>query len=150
MARSGLESRNDVARDDLDLLRLIAVGNEDELLGSDRDMRFELLDAFVDRAHDRALLGRFAPGREVPFLGQPLHHLAFDGLARFADHDRDTALLQLLLGLRPDPVTKTLVSDAPDELPSWLGSLTLSGIPAFERSWDVRLENGHISVQESE
>ena len=59
-------------------------------------------------------------------------------------------LLQLLLGLRPDPAAKTLVSNAPAELPSWLGSLTLSGVPAFERSWDVRLENGHIAVQESE
>ena len=59
-------------------------------------------------------------------------------------------LLQLLLGLRPDPAQKTLVSYAPEELPAWLGSLTLSGVPAFERSWDVRLENGHIYVQESE
>ena len=59
-------------------------------------------------------------------------------------------LLQLLLGLRPDPAQKTLVSYAPEELPAWVGSLTLSGVPAFERSWDVRLENGHIYVQESE
>jgi len=59
-------------------------------------------------------------------------------------------LLQLLLGLRPDPAAKALVSNAPDELPAWLGSLTLSGVPAFDRSWDVRLENRHIAVQESE
>ena len=58
-------------------------------------------------------------------------------------------LLQLLLGLRPDPATKALVSAAPEELPSWLESLTLAGVRAFEGSWDVRLENGHIEVDES-
>jgi glycogen debranching enzyme len=56
-------------------------------------------------------------------------------------------LLQLLLGLRPDPAAKALVSSAPQELPPWLGGLTLSGVRAFERSWDVRLENGHIEVE---
>ncbi|HEX3255446.1 MAG TPA: glycogen debranching N-terminal domain-containing protein [Gaiellaceae bacterium] len=58
-------------------------------------------------------------------------------------------LLQLLLGLRPDHSRQALVSDAPAELPSWLGTLKLSGVRAFERSWDVRLENGHIEVQEA-
>ena len=56
-------------------------------------------------------------------------------------------LLQLLLGLRPDPAAKALISSAPQELPAWLGGLTLSGVRAFERSWDVRLENGHIEVE---
>ena len=55
-------------------------------------------------------------------------------------------LLHLLLGLRPDPGTKALVSVAPQDLPAWLGTLTLSGVRAFDRSWDVRLENGHIDV----
>jgi glycogen debranching enzyme len=59
-------------------------------------------------------------------------------------------LLQLLLGLRPDPGTQAVVSDAPAELPSWLGSLKLSGVRAFDRSWDVRLENGHIDVEAAE
>jgi glycogen debranching enzyme len=58
-------------------------------------------------------------------------------------------LLRLLLGLRPDPTAKTLVSDAPEELPSWLDTVTLSGVRAFEQGWDVRLENGHIEVDES-
>jgi glycogen debranching enzyme len=58
-------------------------------------------------------------------------------------------LLQLLLGLRPDPAAKTLVSDAPEELPSWLETVTLSGVRAFEQGWDVHLENGHIEVDES-
>jgi glycogen debranching enzyme len=59
-------------------------------------------------------------------------------------------LLQLLLGLRPDPARQAVVSDAPAELPSWLGSLKLSGVRAFDRSWDVRLENGHIDVDAAE
>ena len=59
-------------------------------------------------------------------------------------------LLQLLLGLRPDPAKQAVTSDAPAELPSWLGSLKLSGVRAFDRSWDVRLENGHIDVDEAE
>jgi glycogen debranching enzyme len=59
-------------------------------------------------------------------------------------------LLQLLLGLRPDHGRHALVSDAPQELPSWLGTLKLSGVRAFDRSWDVRLEDGHIEVHEAE
>ena len=59
-------------------------------------------------------------------------------------------LLQLLLGLRPDPAQHAVVSDAPAELPSWLGSLMLSGVRAFDRSWDIRLENGHIDVVAAE
>jgi glycogen debranching enzyme len=59
-------------------------------------------------------------------------------------------LLQLLLGLRPDPTAQALVSEAPAELPSWLGSLKLSSVRAFERSWDVRLENGQIEVEAAE
>jgi glycogen debranching enzyme len=59
-------------------------------------------------------------------------------------------LLQLLLGLRPDVPRQALVTDAPPELPSWLGTLKLSGVPAFDRRWDVRLENGRIEVDETE
>jgi glycogen debranching enzyme len=59
-------------------------------------------------------------------------------------------LLQLLLGLRPDSTRQALVSDAPSDLPSWLGTLKLTGVRAFDRSWDVRLEDGHIAVEESE
>jgi glycogen debranching enzyme len=59
-------------------------------------------------------------------------------------------LLQLLLGLRPDPRVQSLVSDAPPELPTWLGSLKLSGVRAFEHSWDVRLEDGQVQVEGAE
>ncbi len=59
-------------------------------------------------------------------------------------------LLQILLGLRPDIRRQALVTDAPPELPSWLGTIKLSGVRAFDRSWDVRLENGEIDVVEAE
>jgi glycogen debranching enzyme len=59
-------------------------------------------------------------------------------------------LVQLLLGLRPDSGRQALTTDAPPELPSWLGTLKLSGVRAFDRSWDVRLENGQVEVEEAE
>src|SRR5262245_66056731 len=80
-----LEPRNDLARDGLDLLRLVFVRNEDDLLRSDRHVRLELLHALLDRPHDGAILGRLAPSGKVPFLGEPVHHPAFDGLATLAD-----------------------------------------------------------------
>ncbi|MEX0816465.1 MAG: glycogen debranching N-terminal domain-containing protein [Gaiellales bacterium] len=58
-------------------------------------------------------------------------------------------LIQLLLGLQPDPKRHVLESVAPLELPSWAGSLRLSGVPAFDRSWEVRLEDGQVRVTET-
>ena len=57
-------------------------------------------------------------------------------------------LLQLLLGLQPDPKRYVLESVVPLELPSWAGSLRLSGVRAFDRSWEVRLEEGQVRVSE--
>jgi len=57
-------------------------------------------------------------------------------------------LLQLLLGLRPNRSRHLLESDATLELPSWAGSIRLSGVRAFDRSWDARLENGRVTVSE--
>jgi glycogen debranching enzyme len=58
-------------------------------------------------------------------------------------------LLQVLLGLEPDRRRQVLETHAPEELPSWAGrSLRLSGIRAFERQWDVRVERGHVTVDE--
>ena len=56
-------------------------------------------------------------------------------------------LLQVLLGLQPDRGRQTLDSVAPPELPAWAGSLRLSGIRAFDRAWDVHLEDGHVRVE---
>ena len=58
-------------------------------------------------------------------------------------------LLQVLLGLRPDVRRQQLETTAPAELPSWVGNLRLAGVRAFDRQWDVRLEEGHVRVEES-
>jgi glycogen debranching enzyme len=58
-------------------------------------------------------------------------------------------LLQLLLGLAPDPRRQVLETVAPLELPSWTGTIRLTGVRAFERSWDVRLEDGTVRVEEA-
>jgi glycogen debranching enzyme len=59
-------------------------------------------------------------------------------------------LLQVLLGLEPDRRRHQLETRAPEELPSWAGrSLRLSGIRAFDRQWDVRVERGRVMVDEA-
>ena len=55
-------------------------------------------------------------------------------------------LLQLLLGLRPDRRQSTLETVAPKDLPAWAGSLRLSGVRAFDRHWDIRLQEGWVEV----
>jgi glycogen debranching enzyme len=59
-------------------------------------------------------------------------------------------LLQILLGLRPDIRNQQLRSVLPLELPSWVGSLRLSGLRAFDRTWEVRVEEGMIRVDADE
>jgi glycogen debranching enzyme len=58
-------------------------------------------------------------------------------------------LVQLLLGLQPDHRRHVLESTAPPELPSWAGSLRLSGVRAFDKLWDVRLDEGRVRVEEA-
>jgi glycogen debranching enzyme len=58
-------------------------------------------------------------------------------------------LLQLLLGLQPDRRRHALESVAPLELPSWAGSIRLSGVRAFGRLWDARVEDGRVRVEEA-
>jgi len=58
-------------------------------------------------------------------------------------------LLQLLLGLRPDPRNHRLETLAPPQLPSWAGSVRLQGVRAFDQPWDVRLEDGRVRVEEA-
>ncbi len=55
-------------------------------------------------------------------------------------------LLRLLLGLEPDRRRHVLVSRAPEQLPSWAGTLRLSGVRAFGRAWEVRVEDGRVTV----
>jgi glycogen debranching enzyme len=59
-------------------------------------------------------------------------------------------LLQVLLGLRPDRARHALETLAPGDLPSWVGrSMRLSGVRAFDRQWDVRVDEGHVTVDEA-
>jgi glycogen debranching enzyme len=58
-------------------------------------------------------------------------------------------LLQLLLGLQPDRRRHALETNAPVELPSWAGSIRLTGIRAFGRLWDARFEDGVVTVEEA-
>jgi glycogen debranching enzyme len=58
-------------------------------------------------------------------------------------------LLQVLLGLRPDRRRHSLETVAPHELPSWAGNIRLTGVRAFDRVWDVRLEEGRVRVEEA-
>jgi glycogen debranching enzyme len=55
-------------------------------------------------------------------------------------------LLQLLLGLEPNRRQGTLETRAPTDLPAWAGSLRLSGVRAFDRPWEIRLEDGAVRV----
>jgi glycogen debranching enzyme len=55
-------------------------------------------------------------------------------------------LLQLLLGLEPDRDHERLITTAPPELPRWIGNARVTGVRAFDRLWDVELEDGHVSV----
>jgi len=58
-------------------------------------------------------------------------------------------LLQILLGLAPDRGRQVLTA-AEHPVPSWAGKeLRLTGIPAFDRLWDVRLASGHVQVEEA-
>jgi glycogen debranching enzyme len=59
-------------------------------------------------------------------------------------------LLQILLGLRPDGRQHQLRSVLPLGLPSWAGSLRLTGLRAFDRVWDVRVEDELVKVEEHE
>src|SRR5919199_4321309 len=59
-------------------------------------------------------------------------------------------LLQVLLGLQPDRARYQLDTVAPVELPSWVGrSLGLAGVRAFDRQWDVRVDDGTVTVEEA-
>ena len=56
-------------------------------------------------------------------------------------------LLQLLLGLQPDRRRHLLGTVAPDDIPSWAGSLRLTGVRAFDKGWDVQLADGRVTIE---
>src|SRR5271156_6413593 len=84
----GAQPRDYFGGDDLDLVGLVAVGDQDQLLHADGELGTQLGDAFVDGADDRRTLGRLAPGRIIPFLAEPFQHRRLDRHARWADIDR--------------------------------------------------------------
>jgi hypothetical protein len=57
-------------------------------------------------------------------------------------------LLQHMLGLQPDRRRHQLRSVFPLELPTWAGTLRLAGIRAFDRVWDVRIDDSLVKVEE--
>jgi glycogen debranching enzyme len=58
-------------------------------------------------------------------------------------------LLQILLGLRPNRTRHRLESTAPEEMPSWIGDVRLSGVRCLDRMWDIRLRDGRVTVEEA-
>jgi glycogen debranching enzyme len=56
-------------------------------------------------------------------------------------------LLQLLLGLQPDRRRHLLGTTAPEDIPSWAGSLRLNGVRAFDKGWDVQLSDGRVTIE---
>ena len=56
-------------------------------------------------------------------------------------------LLQLLLGLQPNRARQRLETVAPDEIPSWTGTIQLTGVRAFDRGWGARLDAGRATVE---
>jgi glycogen debranching enzyme len=59
-------------------------------------------------------------------------------------------LLQHLLGLHPDRRQHQLRSVTTLELPTWAGTMRVSGIRAFDRVWDVRIDDSMVRVEERE
>ncbi len=58
-------------------------------------------------------------------------------------------LLQLLLGLEPDHRRHVLGTNAPEDIPAWAGSIRLNGVRAFDRTWDVHLDDGRVMIDEA-
>jgi glycogen debranching enzyme len=57
-------------------------------------------------------------------------------------------LLRVLLGLEPDPHARTLAVRS-ERLPDWAGELTLAGLPAFGRRFDVHVRNGRVELADA-
>ena len=54
--------------------------------------------------------------------------------------------LTLLLGLRPDPATRRLVSDVDGAVPDWLVGTRLHGVRAFGEAWNVAVDDDGVRV----
>jgi glycogen debranching enzyme len=122
-------------------------------------------------AHGLALCGEHGPSLQIlrsmleaaPFFEGGLPEV-FAGLARrdtpfpvaYPTASRPQAwaagapvlLLRVLLGLEPDAHAQALTVRA-DRLPPWVGDLTLAGVPAFGKRFDVRIRAGRAEVVEA-
>jgi glycogen debranching enzyme len=58
-------------------------------------------------------------------------------------------LLRVLLGLEPDQRRQALTTVVPEQLPSWVGALRLLGVRAFDRAWNVSVDDGRVHVEEA-
>ena len=58
-------------------------------------------------------------------------------------------LLQMLLGVQPDRRRHVLETVAPLDLPAWMGTIRLSGVRAFEKMWEVGVERGDVTIEET-
>ncbi|MCZ4497261.1 MAG: Amylo-alpha6-glucosidase [Thermoleophilia bacterium] len=56
-------------------------------------------------------------------------------------------MVAALLGIRPDPVTRQLVSSVTD-VPDWLGGLEIANVQVFERRWRISVSDGAVSIVE--
>jgi glycogen debranching enzyme len=58
-------------------------------------------------------------------------------------------LLRLLLGIEPDRRRHVLGTIAPEDLPAWAGAIRLTGVRAFDRTWDAHLDGGRVMIDEA-
>jgi hypothetical protein len=42
-----------------------------------------------------------------------------------------------------------LGTTAPPDIPSWAGSVRLTGVRAFDRAWDVQLQDGRVTIEQA-
>ena len=59
-------------------------------------------------------------------------------------------LLQVLLGLEPDRSAHRLETPRRASCRPGPATLRLTGVRAFDRTWDVRVEDGRVTVEESD
>jgi hypothetical protein len=51
--------------------------------------------------------------------------------------------------LQPDRRRHALETVAPLDLPSWAGTIRFTGVRAFDKLWDARLDDGRVRVEEA-
>lgn len=54
-------------------------------------------------------------------------------------------LMTAVLGIKPEPESKRLVSNA-EHVPEWVDGVTIHGVPAFGRRWNVRASGDSVDV----